>query len=128
MIFHSRRSVMVIALTMFAFASLILAGYAWVAAVLILLLILFSVPQRYEVLETEIVVRSGVLRRRYPYRKILGIVVEGTPEEGDGMGDGILLRLENDRQVRLMPRDAAAFRAALEEKILAARAVPTQVG
>jgi hypothetical protein len=117
---------MVIALAIFAFASLILTGYSWVAAILAVLLVLLGVPLRYEVRESEFVIRSGLLRLRHPYRTIRSIELERRPDGGDGRANAIVLRLQNDRQARLVPRELEALRAALEEKVMAASRVPEQ--
>lgn len=117
---------MVIAITIFSFASLMLAGYAWVAAILAILLVVLGVPLRYEVRESEFVIRSGLLRLRHPYGTIRSIEWERRPDAGDGRGNAIVLRLENDRWARLVPREMEALRAALEEKVMAAGRVPGQ--
>lgn len=125
MIFDSRRSAMVIGLTIFAIASLFLAGYDWIAVLLVLLLVLFSVPQRYEVRERDLVVRHGLLRRRYAYEQMASVEMEPHAESGDGRGFSLVLRLENQRKVYLNPREAAALRTALEGKIRDAKAATT---
>jgi hypothetical protein len=125
MIFDSRRSAMVIGLTIFAIASLFLAGYDWIAVLLVLLLVLFSVPQRYEVRERELVVRHGFLRRRYAYEQIQSVEMEPDGGSAEERVLSLVLRMRDRRQVCLNPREPAALRTALEEKIREANAATT---
>ena len=47
----------------------VLTLFAWVAAILAVLLVLLGVPLRYEVRESEFVIRSGLLRLRIRFSR-----------------------------------------------------------
>lgn len=121
MVYQSRRNPLVVVLIIFALGSLIVAGFAWVATGLAVVMLLFGIPRHYELSESALVVRSGFVRKRYPYESMVNVEMEPVPDGSSGNADCILVRLQKNSQVRLMPREAEALRAALEERVLLAR-------
>ena len=99
----------IVLLTIFTFAGLVVAGFLWLAIALAVTIVLFGIPQSYDLQPTELVLRSGIVRRRIAYEKIVKVEEVLSPQRPEGEDAAICIRTESGRVVRLSPRDPGGF-------------------
>lgn len=109
MIFFPKLRLGIIILTVFIFCGLVVTDFLWLAGALVVTILVFGVPQRYQLLPDELALRSGIIRQRIPYEKIVGveqIFSSWRPEGGDA---SVFVRSAGGHVYRLSPRDSDGF-------------------
>lgn len=102
-----RTNLWVAVAAVFALVALWIAGFSWLVVLIAVTLILFGVPQHYETRETDLIIRSGLSRRKVPYAKIEAIQWKGCDAAEEDQG--IRLRVGRQTWIHFRPRDQKRF-------------------
>lgn len=109
MTYFPRLRLGIIILTVFVFCGLVVTDFLWLAAALVVSLLVFGVPQTYQLLPGELALRSGIIRRRIPYKKIVGVEQVFSPWRPEGGDASIFVRSAGGHVYRLSPRGSDSF-------------------